>query len=234
MSCSRQAQGYSRTAWDKAKEWIKKIFNRIRRRKSEKTLESKIDEAFQDLSNKMKALHENFKNLESKEREEIREELEMIPENEEEEIARTLEAKLNMRFRELSRKIRTLQEDLEEWPEAIKDEVQLFRAELKKNSENEEEEIARTLEAKLNTRFRELSRKIRTLEADVEEWPEAIKDEVQLFRAELKKNSGNKEEEIAKALEAVLKKTLCQLFQGIQSGEDVNIAIYHETLLAIA
>ncbi|XP_037982078.1 uncharacterized protein LOC119696420 isoform X2 [Motacilla alba alba] len=242
-----------KTAWNTAKEWMKRTFTRSRkeeshpgfsyrdqteepfcagRRESEETskaLESKIHEAFQDLNNKMKALQEIFKNLESKQSEEIRAELEKNSGYEEEEIVSTLKAKLNMKLRELSRKIQCVEEDVEEWPEAIKDDLQLFRAELKKSPGYEEEEIARALESKLKKNFRELSRRIRTLQRDVEEWPEAIMDELQLFRAELKKNSGYNAEEIAMAVLM----NLLQLSQGSIIVEDLKKAINHEVLFPI-
>ncbi|XP_037982097.1 uncharacterized protein LOC119696433 isoform X2 [Motacilla alba alba] len=200
MSYLRRAQRYSETRWNTAKEWMKRTFTGSRKEEShpgfsyrdqreepfcagrresdetKKAVESKIHEAFQDLNNEMKALHEDFKNLESKQSEEI-------------------------------------------------------RAELEKNSGYVEEEIARAMKAKMNMKLRELSRRIRIVAEDVEEWPETTKDELQLFRAELEKNSGNKEEEIARAMESVLRNTLQQVFQGITIVEDVKRAIKHGLLL---
>ncbi|XP_054148906.1 uncharacterized protein LOC128948283 isoform X2 [Melozone crissalis] len=234
MSYSKHSQGDSETAWDTAKEWIEIIFKgsskeksnpgfsdrdqrekpfcagKREREKINKALESEVDKAFQDLNNKMEALHEDFKELQ-----EIAAELEKIPGNKKQGIARVLNSMLNMNLRQLSRRIQTLAEDVEEWPAAIKHELRLLRAYLEMSKENEEGDIAKALESKLNMNLRQLSRRIQTLAEDVQDCLETTRDE--FFRAEVEKNPENEEEDIAKALESKFTMNLWQLSQGIEN-----------------
>ncbi|XP_063038359.1 uncharacterized protein LOC134433442 [Melospiza melodia melodia] len=225
-----------KTAWDTAKEWIEIIFKGSRKEKSNpgfsdrdqrekpfsagkrerekinKALESEVDKAFQDLNNKMEVLHEDFKELQ-----EIRAELEKIPGNKEQGISRVLKSMLNMNLRQLSRGIRTLAEDVEEWPAAIKHELRLLRSYLEMNKENEEEDIAKALESKLNMNLQHLTRRIKSVAEDVQDCLETTRDEFEFFRAEVEKNPENEEEDIAKALESKLNMNLWQLSQGIEN-----------------
>ncbi|XP_077048582.1 uncharacterized protein LOC129131880 [Agelaius phoeniceus] len=202
MSYSKPAQGDSETTGNTDEGWIEWIINLIRRWNREETNkapESEVDKAFQGLDNKMKALHEDFKKLQ-----EIRAELETNQGNKEQGIARVLKSMLNMNLRQLSRRIQTLAEDVEEWPAATKDELQLLKACLEMNKENKKEDIAKALASKLNMNLRQLSRRIKSVAEDVHDCLETTTDELELLRAELEANQGNKEEEIAVVLESNL------------------------------
>ncbi|XP_053857726.1 uncharacterized protein LOC128820908 isoform X2 [Vidua macroura] len=159
------------------------------REKINKVLESKMEKAFQDFKNKMKALQEDFKKLQSRQREvqHLRAELGKNPGNKEEKIAWALESKLRKNLWQLSPRIQTLEEDLQEWPKATRHDLLLLRAELQKKKGNKEEEIAWAMESKLKNICRQLSEIIHTLEGDLQECLETTKRDLLLLRAELQK-----------------------------------------------
>ncbi|XP_064257171.1 uncharacterized protein LOC135287876 isoform X2 [Passer domesticus] len=202
----------------KVAEMIYDEFRRRRREKTNKVLESMIIEAFQDLNNKIKALHEDFKKLEESTKHEVqilRAELEKNPENKEMAFVWTLESMLKKNLQQLSQRIQTLEEDVQEWPETTKHELQLCRG----YPENREEEIARELVSMLNKKLRQVSQRIQTLEEKIKEWPETTKNELQLCRVYVEKNQGKKEEESSRALQCRMETLLQQLSQRFQTLE---------------
>ncbi|XP_064257172.1 uncharacterized protein LOC135287876 isoform X3 [Passer domesticus] len=205
----------------KVAEMIYDEFRRRRREKTNKVLESMIIEAFQDLNNKIKALHEDFKKLEESTKHEVqilRAELEKNPENKEMAFVWTLESMLKKNLQQLSQRIQTLEEDVQEWPETTKHELQLCRG-YPENRENKEEEIARELVSMLNKKLRQVSQRIQTLEEKIKEWPETTKNELQLCRVYVEKNQGKKEEESSRALQCRMETLLQQLSQRFQTLE---------------
>ncbi|XP_037982162.1 C-type lectin domain family 4 member F-like isoform X2 [Motacilla alba alba] len=176
-----------------------------------------MNEGLQELNNKIKALHENFKKLEESTKNElqiIRAELEKNQGEKENEIARGLESVLNKHLLQLSQRIQTLEEDLQKWPETTKNELQIIRGYLENQGEKENE-IARGLESVLNKHLLQLSQRIQTLEEDVQKWPETTKHELQIIRGYLE-NQEKKKEERSRALETELQ----QLSQRIQTLEE--------------
>ncbi|KAL9820901.1 uncharacterized protein GJ701_017306 isoform 1-T2 [Geothlypis trichas] len=185
--------------------------------------ECNMDEAFQELMKTIQALQEDLKKLEeSRQREHqlLREYLEKNQGNKEEKIAQALESKLKKSLQRLSQKVRSLEKNVQEGPETTKWARLILEAFLERNPGNKEVKIALALEPKWKKNLQQLSQKIKTLEEDVKEWPETTKNDLQLLRTELERNPGNKEEEIAQALESKLKKSLQHLSQKVQSLEE--------------
>ncbi|XP_041881717.1 uncharacterized protein LOC121663488 isoform X2 [Corvus kubaryi] len=205
---------------------VKWILERRREREREKTtklLDSKLNENFLYLMKQMEPLKRVFKKLHKFklcDLQVFRADLEKIQGKEKEEIARALECKLQKNLRNLSQSIQTLQEDVHEWLESTKLDLQVFRADLEKIPEKKEEEIARALESRLMKKFHHLSQSIQTLQEDVHEWLESTKLDLQVLRADLEKIHGNKEEEIARALESWMEKVFQHLSQIIQTPEE--------------
>ncbi|XP_037982164.1 golgin subfamily A member 5-like isoform X3 [Motacilla alba alba] len=196
---------------------IRKEIRKRERVKTNKALDSMMNEGLQELNNKIKALHENFKKLEESTKNElqiIRAELEKNQGEKENEIARGLESVLNKHLLQLSQRIQTLEEDLQKWPETTKNELQIIRGYLENQGEKENE-IARGLESVLNKHLLQLSQRIQTLEEDVQKWPETTKHELQIIRGYLE-NQEKKKEERSRALETELQ----QLSQRIQTLEE--------------
>ncbi|XP_064249573.1 uncharacterized protein LOC135283070 isoform X4 [Passer domesticus] len=223
-----------------AEKGAEMIYNEFRRRKKEKTnkvLESMIIEAFQELNNKIKALHEDFKKLEESTKHEvqiIRAELEENPGNKEMAFVWALESMLKKNLQQLSQRLQILEEDVQEWPETTKHELQLFRG-YPENRGKKEKEIKRALESLLKKKFQQFSHKIQTLEKEMQEWPETTKHELQLLRGYLEKNRGKKEEENSRALQCrmeTLLQELSQRFQTLEQALQLRQAFpYHEFLL---
>ncbi|XP_039561699.1 uncharacterized protein LOC120500629 isoform X2 [Passer montanus] len=196
----------------KVAEMIYDEFRRRRREKTNKVLESVIIEAFQDLNNKIKALHEDFKKLEESTKHEVqilRAELEKNPENKEEEIARELVSMLNKKLRQLSQRIQTLEEKIKEWPETTKNELQLCRVYVEKNQGKKEEESSRALQCRMETLLQQLSQRFQTLEQALQLRQAFPYHEFQLFRAYLENNQG-----IAMQQEEIIHLRVLELARG--------------------
>ncbi|XP_054374222.1 uncharacterized protein LOC118700976 [Molothrus ater] len=149
-------------------------------------LKSKLKKTARELSRRIQTLQEDVKKWRETIKDELcvcRAELEKIPGNKEEDIARVLESMLNKNHRLLSQRIQTLEADVEEWSEGTWDELQLRRPELENIRGNKMEQIAQALKSMLKNCHRLISQRTHTLEEDVQECLEATKDELRLRRA---------------------------------------------------
>ncbi|XP_074387123.1 uncharacterized protein LOC106630081 isoform X3 [Zonotrichia albicollis] len=181
-----------------------------------RAVESMLKEELGPLSKKFQTLEEDVQNWQETTKREVqllRADLEKQGKKEEE-SSRELVSMLDKKFGQLSQKFQTLEEDVQNWQETTKREVQIMRADLEKQG-MKEEEIARELVSMLDNKFGQLSQKFQTLEKDVQEWQETTKHEVQLLRAYLEKQ-GKKEEERSMALQCSIKTLLQQVSQGFQ------------------
>ncbi|KAM4751511.1 uncharacterized protein ACIQIH_002371 isoform 1-T1 [Cyanocitta cristata] len=206
-----------------AGEWIHKRLRARKREKTTKVLDSKLNENFLYLMKQMEPLNRVFKKLQKFklcDLQLLRAELEKIPGKEKEEIARALESRLQKNLRNLCQSIKTLKENVDEWPESTKLNLECLRADLEKIKGKKEKEIAEALESRLMKEFHHLSQSIQTLEENVHEWLESTKLDLQLLIADLEKIPGNKEEEIARDLESWMKKVFQHLSQIIQAPEE--------------
>ncbi|XP_064257173.1 uncharacterized protein LOC135287876 isoform X4 [Passer domesticus] len=195
----------------KVAEMIYDEFRRRRREKTNKVLESMIIEAFQDLNNKIKALHEDFKKLEESTKHEVqilRAELEKNPENKEMAFVWTLESMLKKNLQQLSQRIQTLEEDVQEWPETTKHELQLCRG-YPENRGKKEEESSRALQCRMETLLQQLSQRFQTLEQALQLRQAFPYHEFQLFRAYLENNQG-----IAMQQEEIIHLRVLELARG--------------------
>ncbi|XP_058716152.1 FYVE and coiled-coil domain-containing protein 1-like isoform X1 [Poecile atricapillus] len=164
------------------------LINKFRERKKEKTrklLECKINEAFQELKGKMKALQEYLQKLQEcrqKEHQLLRAYLE---ENQGKEgnLARVLLSRMENGVQTLSQRIQTLQNDVQEWPETTKYELELLRADLEMNQGKKEEEISRALVSRMTWKFQQLFQRIGSLEKDLQKLLKSSQHEFQLLRA---------------------------------------------------
>lgn len=182
---------------------ISEISNEIGKRQRENTrkdqesmitkdLESKMGKSLPDLKNKMEALKEDFKKLQEYIEYEVPLMRAELTNNqgmkEEGDIAWALELRLKKMVRQLSRSIQTLEEDVQEWPEATKYELLLLSAKLEKSPGMKEGDVAWAQEFWLKKMVRQLSQRIETVEEDVQECAEATKYELQLLRVKLEKS----------------------------------------------
>ncbi|XP_058717492.1 trichohyalin-like [Poecile atricapillus] len=171
---------------------VEMIIEESRRRKEKKTtrvLECKIDEAFQELREKIETVQEYFKEFQEsrqKEHQLLRAELEKNQGKKEENFARVLLSRTEKEIQVLSKRIKTLQKEVQEWPETTMYELELLRADLEKNQGKEEKEISRALLSRLIWKFQQLFKKIETLEEDLEELLKTSQHEFQLLRADQK------------------------------------------------
>ncbi|XP_017583318.1 PREDICTED: myosin-8-like isoform X3 [Corvus brachyrhynchos] len=207
----------------RAAGWILERQREREREKTTKLLDSKLNENFLYLRKQMEPLKRVFKKLQEfkpSDLERLRADLEKIPGKEKEEIARALESRLQKKLKNLCRKTEDLEEYVHKWPESTKLDLERLRADLEKIPGKEEEEIARALESRLQKKLKNLCRKIEDLEDYVHKWPESTKLDLQLLSADLEKIHGNKEEEIARALESWMEKVFQHLSQIIQTPEE--------------
>ncbi|XP_031950652.1 myosin-4-like isoform X2 [Corvus moneduloides] len=207
----------------RAAGWILERRREREREKTTKLLDSKLNENFLYLRKQMEPLKRVFKKLQEfkpSDLELLRADLEKIPGKKKEEIARALESRLQKKLKNLCRKTEDLEEYVHKWPESTKLDLERLRADLEKIPGKEEEEIARALESRLQKKLKNLCRKIEDLEDYVHKWPESTKLDLQLLSADLEKIHGNKEEEIARALESWMEKVFQHLSQIIQTPEE--------------
>ncbi|XP_041881725.1 uncharacterized protein LOC121663488 isoform X5 [Corvus kubaryi] len=146
--------------------------------------------------------------------------LERRREREREKTTKLLDSKLNENFLYLMKQMEPLKRVFKKLHKFKLCDLQVFRADLEKIQEKKEEEIARALESRLMKKFHHLSQSIQTLQEDVHEWLESTKLDLQVLRADLEKIHGNKEEEIARALESWMEKVFQHLSQIIQTPEE--------------
>ncbi|XP_068854288.1 uncharacterized protein [Aphelocoma coerulescens] len=130
----------------RAGEWIRKRLRGRKRKKTTKVLDSKLNENLLYLMKQMEPINRVFKKLQKfklYDLQLLRADLEKIKGKEKEEIARALECKLQKNLRNLCQSIHTLEENVHEWPESTKLNLELLRADLEKIPGKKEKEIAR-------------------------------------------------------------------------------------------
>ncbi|XP_032942837.1 golgin subfamily A member 6-like protein 6 [Catharus ustulatus] len=196
-------------------------------KKNKQEFSQKIETLKEDVEDCMEAINHDLHilrdDLEEKKQGKNEEDIPLIPE--------TL---LKKNKQELSEKIETLKEDVEDCMEAINHELQNIRDELEEENQGmkKEKERAWALESRLKRKMRQFSRRTETLQEDVEEWPETIMLELQVRGGVLKNMKGMKKEDIALALENMLKKGKREFSQKIETlkedVEDCMEAINHE------
>ncbi|XP_056371381.1 leucine zipper protein 1-like isoform X1 [Oenanthe melanoleuca] len=203
---------------------IDKICNEYNRREREKTtkdLESKMSKDFQDLKNKMEALLKDFKELEGSTQNDVqllRQKVEKIQGKKEKERARVLESRLRKNVRQLSQRIQSLEEDVENWPMTIKYKLQVRREELEKIQGMNVENIALALENMLQKNKRQLSQKIQAIEEDINECLDTMKYELQVFKEELEeKIQGTKEKNLPMVMSSSIELEMWLLLQRIKT-----------------
>ncbi|XP_050840051.1 uncharacterized protein LOC115484737 isoform X4 [Serinus canaria] len=162
------------------------LFDEFRRRKREKTnkfLESKMDENMQDLNKKVKALHKDFKKLEESTKNEVETMRAHLEKQgcKEMNVVLLLLSVLDKNLQEFSQKIETMEEDVQKWPETTKRDLQLQRHELESQG-CKENEIARELKSVLDKNLQQLSQKIETLKKNAQELSKTTKCNLQLLR----------------------------------------------------
>ncbi|XP_050840049.1 uncharacterized protein LOC115484737 isoform X2 [Serinus canaria] len=214
------------------------LFDEFRRRKREKTnkfLESKMDENMQDLNKKVKALHKDFKKLEESTKNEVETMRAHLEKQgcKEMNVVLLLLSVLDKNLQEFSQKIETMEEDVQKWPETTKRDLQLQRHELESQG-CKENEIARELKSVLDKNLQQLSQKIETLKKNAQELSKTTKCNLQLLRGFLE--SQEREEQSSRAQQCrmeTLLEQLCQRFQSLEQAIEMRQEVpYHDLLLS--